>query len=286
MARKAETGLQYFPINSDIVFHRKIKLITAQFGAEAWAVIIALLCKIHRERGYFIDWEDDEMKILFAQDECKCNLNFVEKVVTGCVKRRLFSEKLFDTFGILTSDRIQDNFLEGKRRNKSVEMIKEFLLYDDNVYNEFDNVNILPLSVNIITKKVDIGTQNKKEKKNKIIEGEGKGDNAHTKEEKELFKNFQEYVSKHAPDVARLKEPLTIDQYLKLRARIPKETLIQLVTAMHNKKDLLSKYNNAYLTILAWYARDEKSNGHKEPEFDAREADSRKILNGIKKNRQ
>lgn len=172
MARKAEEGLEYFPLNTDIVHNPKVKLVVAEFGSKAWAVIIPLFCKIYREKGYWLDWHDEETRLLFAQDDSKCELAFVDEVVSGCIRRRLFDKAVFDMFGILSSDRIQENFLEARRRQKSVRVIAEFLLLDENVTNAFQNVTFIPLNVDIITKNVNAGTQKRREEKQNRREGD------------------------------------------------------------------------------------------------------------------
>lgn len=180
MARKAETGIEYFPMNTDIVHNPKVKLVVAEFGPKAWAVLVPLFCKIYREKGYWLDWMDDDSKLLFAQDETKCDLSFVNEVVSGCIRRGLFDKTVFDLFGILTADRIQGNYFEAKKRNKEVVFIDEFIIKSNEVDISGENVNIITLNVDILSKKVSIGTQKKNE--SKIIEeegeGEGEGDNA------------------------------------------------------------------------------------------------------------
>ena len=166
MARKVELGISYFPLNSDITYHPKLKLIISEFGCKSWGVIIPLLCKIYREKGYFIDWNDDDTKLLFALDECKCDLSFVNDIVNRCLKRGFFDESIFTKFGILTSDRIQENYLEAKKRSKDVQFFKEFTLIDQSVYTNVQFVNIN--SQNVYT-----STQNKiKENKRKEIKVE------------------------------------------------------------------------------------------------------------------
>lgn len=170
MARRDEAGISYFPMNSDIVHNPKIKLVVAEFGPKAWAVLLPLYCKIYREKGYWVDWLDADLKLMFAQDECRVDLTFVNEVVAGCVRRGVFNKTVFDTFGILTSDRIQLNYLEAKKRNKSVDLIAEYLVVQHDVYINLKNVNILSQNVNIKEENVNISTQKE------IIEGEGEGE--------------------------------------------------------------------------------------------------------------
>lgn len=171
MARKAEIGIEYFPINTDIIHNPKIKLVVAEFGSKTtWAVLLPLLCKIYREKGYWIDWLDEDCKLLFAKDEAQVELNAVNEIVHGCIRRSFFDKRVYDMFGVLTSDRIQDNYLVAKARNKQVGFIKEFGLKNEEgeyVYKLFNNVNIIDLDVDIITKNVDTGTQKEKEKEKK-----------------------------------------------------------------------------------------------------------------------
>lgn len=173
MARKEEIGIKYFPVNSDIIHNKKIKLVIADFGPIAWAILMPLYCKIYRDMGYWIDWYDEDSKILFANDECKQSLAEVESVVSGCLRRGLFDQKIFDNYGILTNDRIQLNFFEAKSRSKNVIFYRQFFSEKINVDTIKENVDIIDLDVNILCKKVDTGTQNKRR-----IKGEGKGEYA------------------------------------------------------------------------------------------------------------
>ena len=88
--------------------------------------------------------------------------------------------------------------------------------------------------------------------KKQNLEVEGEFAQAHTPAQILLFKKFEEWVSKNAARVKQLKEPLTIDQFLKLREDVPQNVIIEVLTAMQNKADLLKKYVSANLTIRNW----------------------------------
>ena len=78
----------------------------------------------------------------------------------------------------------------------------------------------------------------------------------HSPDEENLFKNFTVWIEKNAPKVNKMKEPLTIDQYLKLRKDFPGENgravLLEVIQSMHNHKQLLKKYESANLTLRSW----------------------------------
>ena len=54
--------------------------------------------------------------------------NFIKEVVSACIRRNIFSEKLFNDFGILTSCGVQKRYLNATSRREKVSMKKEYLL--------------------------------------------------------------------------------------------------------------------------------------------------------------
>jgi hypothetical protein len=194
MARKAEIGIQYYPCNTDHITNRKIKLLFSKFKAEGFWIYECLKCEAFRVKGYFVDTRDRDEMIIFAQDTCKLPLELVDAVIQECVNRDLFDKGMFEKYGILTSDRIQENYLGGtSRRQHGVEMVREYLLIDPTKFEKIVIVNINGESVNIIDKNADIKTDNvphqdtkKKEKENRL-KGEGEGE---TVIPPELFKEL------------------------------------------------------------------------------------------------
>lgn len=261
MARKSEVGIDYFPINTDIIHNPKVKLVVAEFGSsKTWAVLLPLYCKIYREKGYWIDWFDEDSKLLFALDECKLDKTVVNEIVNGCIRRSLFDKRVFDMFGVLTSDRIQENYLIAKSRAFNVVLYKDFLLIPETVYKNRISVTVMPITATVIKKKVTVMPQKEKE----IIEGEGEGDcgkpPTHTPDEILFFKNFQKFISDQASNVGKMKEQFTIEQYLKLKIQFSSKDVKDLILKMHNYKPLLQKNNSAYLTFLNWSKKDFQTN--------------------------
>lgn len=67
------------------------------------------------------------------------------------------------------------------------------------------------------------------------------------------FQTLKTWITNNTPRVNQMKEPLTLQQFVYLRHKIPdKQKLRDLLFSMHNWKDLTVKNVSAYLTILKW----------------------------------
>ena len=72
-------------------------------------------------------------------------------------------------------------------------------------------------------------------------------------EDEKKFLLFSEWIKKWAPNVAKMKEPFTLEQYLKIKAKgYTPEEVQDLLRTMHNWKPLLAKNVSAYLTFENW----------------------------------
>lgn len=96
---------------------------------------------------------------------------------------------------------------------------------------------------------------NKENKENKEEEGIGAFAPVYSSEDLKLFNAFKEWIGKYAPNVGKMKEPFTIEQYLKLKKSMAREKMQDLILKMHNWKPLLQKNISAYRTILNWNER-------------------------------
>lgn len=79
-----------------------------------------------------------------------------------------------------------------------------------------------------------------------------------TNDEIKLFEGFKKWVTDYAPRVAQMKEPFTIEEYLKLRKKMHKDQVKQILTDMHNWEPLIKKNRSSYLTCLKWKRIDDE----------------------------
>ena len=173
MARKGKIGIDYFSHDVDMMQDKKIKLLKAKHGLIGYAVYLRLLEELYREGGYFLTIDED-FNILFSDDN-NLDYNVYILILNDCINNELFDKKSYNTHSIITSERIQLNYLSATERRKSVEFIKEYLLVSPlKFYNlEKVNVDIISLNVDINGENDDIGTQRKgkrKERENEIKE--------------------------------------------------------------------------------------------------------------------
>lgn len=112
---------------------------------------------------------------------------------------------------------------------------------------EKQDVNNSQELVNEIPPEVEKETEVEKEDERKSGKPE-----THSQEDLNLFKKFQEFIKTDAPNVAKMKEPFTIDQFKSSLQKFGRDKLKDIVIKMHNWKPLLQKNVSAYLTLNNW----------------------------------
>lgn len=154
-------GLDYFPM--ECVTDENIQLVTAEFGMQAFSIIVMVLQKIYGENGYYCKW-DDEVCLLFVQKNGLGGryVSIVNEILLCCMRRGVFSRLQFETNHILTSEKIQLNYLSAVKRRKSVKMRKAYLLVKVTLLSE--NVDIIDENVYILDENVDSLKQSRVEK--------------------------------------------------------------------------------------------------------------------------
>lgn len=130
MARPRKRGLEYFPLDVGFLRDRKVKLLRAEFGASSVVFVLYVFCKAFGEEGYFCTWDNDEL--LIASDELKEKPAYLSEVLSGCLKRSIFDEGVFQMFGVLTSAGIQRRYLAGCEKRDDITLFKEYLLLEKN----------------------------------------------------------------------------------------------------------------------------------------------------------
>lgn len=129
MARPRKDGLDYFPVDVNILNDIKTKKLIRSYGTKTVAILIYLLSAIYRDNGYYLQYDDD-LKFIIA-DEFDFEENFVENVILKMVEVDFFSKEMFEQYKILTSEGIQKRFLKASERRVSVNILSIYCLMND-----------------------------------------------------------------------------------------------------------------------------------------------------------
>lgn len=155
-----KVGLDYFEL--DCQMEEKVRLIQAEFGLKGFAVVVKLYQKIYGEFGYYCEWSEDSLLLFMSENGVPSDSKkLIQEIVSACIRRNIFSEKLFNKFGILTSYGVQKRYMNATSRREKVSMKKEYLLLEYGKINR--NVDITEDSVNIIRENVNIISQSRVE---------------------------------------------------------------------------------------------------------------------------
>lgn len=129
MARPRKDGLDYFPVDVNILSDIKTKKLIRGYGTETITILIYLLSAIYRDNGYYLQYDDD-LNFIIA-DEFNFEENFVEKVILKMVEVDFFNKEMFEQHKILTSEGIQKRYLKASERRVSVNILSTYCLVND-----------------------------------------------------------------------------------------------------------------------------------------------------------
>jgi len=130
MARPFKQGLDYFSLDTDFYDNLKVRKILRGCGPGAGSILICLLCNIYRNKGYYIEWNED-LPFDIA-DKVGVSEGSVSEVVTKAVQVDFFSRYQFEANGILTSEEILNRYKAGTTKRHDVKIDSGFAVYSGN----------------------------------------------------------------------------------------------------------------------------------------------------------
>jgi len=275
MARPVKMGIDYFPLNIDIFDDEKVIPVSSEFGAKGECIVVRVLCAIYRN-GYFAECSDAFIYKIAKQSNLPHTL--VNEIISRLVKWGFFNKSVFDSFGVLTSAGIQKRWKEATRKRVPTENLSFWVLEDDRIIND-GNRGFLPEETPLTPTETTQKKRNKiKEKDNTDVLSKKKDPNPLNPDPKkethppvappplpaQEFVKFQKWITEKAPRVAKMEEPFTQEEYLRIKEEFPPGMTAEVLLAMHNSKDLLKKNLSANLTFRNWIQRrlkDSTNNG-------------------------
>lgn len=247
MARKAEPGIIYYKLECDHIYNKKIRLLFNEFDSDGYWVWNCILSESYRTRGYYFDYNEKEALELFATDVCKKKVSLVEEVINGCVRRGLFDQSVFSMFGYLTSDYMQQFYLdataERRRKGSEIIFIQESLLIK--IPENINGVLVIPRNNPIPTRNNSIPPRRNSQSKVKnskvkesIIEPIGSSGGQPPDIQKQLKKEY-ESITKNKESIylfLKNKTPNFIDPFVDFWNIFAKQNKLAEVKAINEKR--------------------------------------------------
>lgn len=171
--RIKKQGLDYFPLDTDIMQNRLVRRIMKREGDGAFTVFLGVLSLIYSGEGYYVQVDpmfyDDLAASLFEKDAAD-----VERIIRLALDYGLFDAGMFARYGILTSEHIQQQYLFCIRRRRKRAIDPRFCLCEDDETEDSEapdaelvagkRITQTPQNVTQTSENVTRGTQSKAQK--------------------------------------------------------------------------------------------------------------------------
>ena len=99
MARTIKKGLDYFPVDTNILSDLKVRRIKREYGAESFLLYMTLLCDIYAN-GYWLEANDDYLFDL--SEQMQISESRILEMLQAMAKVGMFDADLFTEQQILT----------------------------------------------------------------------------------------------------------------------------------------------------------------------------------------
>lgn len=208
MARPKKVGLDYFPL--DCQMDDDVDLIVAEHGSKGFHILIKLYQRIYGNKGYFIEW--NKRNQLLLSKKVSVDKNLVVSVVDDCIEWGIFNKEMYDKYNILTSPRIQKQYLDITYKRTEVEIITDYLLIER---RERENITYKSVSDNEnqeVTKDSDDINSQSKVKKSKVKKSKEKKEsnvcpvNNNRQNKSNESDQIRQLQSSHSPPYMKIKK--------------------------------------------------------------------------------
>lgn len=124
-------GFNYYSIDTDRYLDIRIKRLKKEFKCDGIAIYDYILCEIYREKGCFIEW--DENTLFDVADYFDVKESLVNNIVHFCCEIGLFNKDLLEKEKALSSLSIQTRYLDWciKAKRKNVKIPNQIKLHEE-----------------------------------------------------------------------------------------------------------------------------------------------------------
>ena len=141
MGRPNKVGLEYFSL--DVKMDDEVELIKAQHGIKGFGILITMFQTIYADKGYYRKW-NKRNQLLFS-NKVSDDVNSITTIIDDCINWDIFDKVMYEKYNILTSGRIQKQYIGATYKRTEVEIIEEYLLIKK---NNRENITYITVSDN------------------------------------------------------------------------------------------------------------------------------------------
>ena len=141
MGRPNKVGLEYFSL--DVKMDDEVELIKAQHGIKGFGILITMFQTIYADKGYYRKW-NKRNQLLFS-NKVSDDVNSITTIIDDCINWDIFDKVMYENYNILTSRRIQKQYIGATYKRTEVEIIEEYLLIKK---NNRENITYITVSDN------------------------------------------------------------------------------------------------------------------------------------------
>ena len=141
MGRPNKVGLEYFSL--DVKMDDEVELIKAQHGIKGFGILITMFQTIYADKGYYRTW-NKRNQLLFS-NKVSDDVNSITTIIDDCINWDIFDKVMYEKYNILTSRRIQKQYIGATYKRTEVEIIEEYLLIKK---NNRENITYITVSDN------------------------------------------------------------------------------------------------------------------------------------------
>ena len=157
--------IEYFPLDTRVFYDMKFELLVAEFGLEAAAIAIKLLCEIYGN-CFYLDWNANRCTIFTLYSGSTFSREQVQAIVDYLLEIDFFDKNMYEAYSILTSKGIQRRYFQITRRRKRNTMEHpEYLLVElpgksNSIGNVSTKTELKPKNVDKNEIQVDLNSKN------------------------------------------------------------------------------------------------------------------------------
>ena len=128
IGRPEKQGINYFSL--DVDFDSSLEVILSQLGEKGLGIAVRVWQHIYKTKGYYMPYNEDELYMIkrICNDSSK---EEIETLIRKMIDKNLFNKEIFNKKAVLTSGRLQKNYLVASRNRVSNIINKEYLIISD-----------------------------------------------------------------------------------------------------------------------------------------------------------